>query len=147
MKKPALPAGTRSIMADSIRTHAQWLHELRNVVSTASVATAMGRQLAHDDAQATADVLVEAEQALAACRELLAVAAEHVRDDRPADAIVMPRVVPRESAARPRGPGRGGRRRSDGPSASLPAALRDAVRGPQPRSRASSACLSGSPQR
>ena len=107
-------------MADSIRTHAQWLHELRNVVSTASVATAMGRQLAHDDAQATADVLVEAEQALAACRELLAVAAEHVREDRPADAIVMPRVVPREPGTRPRGPGRGGRRRSDGPAASLP---------------------------
>lgn len=74
-------------MADMIRTagddasHAWWLHELRNAVSLASVATAMGRRLVHDDAPGSADALAEAEQALAECRALLSAASEHLRSE------------------------------------------------------------------
>jgi hypothetical protein len=66
--------------------HARWLHELRTVVSTASVAAAMGRRLLRDDAGSAEDVLAEAERALSQCRDLLATAAEHVRPDGSIDA-------------------------------------------------------------
>ena len=61
--------------------HARWLHELRNVVSTASVAAAMARRLVRTDVDTAAELLVETESALLLCRELLASAGEHVRVD------------------------------------------------------------------
>ena len=74
--KPLLPLERTS-------SHDQWLHELRNVVSTACVATNMGRRLAQADPHLAAELLCEAEVALMACRELLAIAGEHVRVDAP----------------------------------------------------------------
>ncbi|WP_133478563.1 hypothetical protein [Cognatilysobacter segetis] len=116
------------------RSHARWLHELRNVVSTASVAASMGRRLVRDDPQAAAEVMVEAERALSACRDLLATAAEHVCEDPSSESLVRA-LIRREPGAAPTEPRRAARRRGD------------AGRPVQPRSRASSACLSGSPQR
>ena len=98
------------------RPHARWLHELRSVVSTASVAAAMGRQLVHDDARTAEDVLCEAERALEQCRDLLTAAAEHVRTDAAEDfaaAILVPRTGPEATRAVSRETGRAGRRRSD----------------------------------
>ena len=77
--KPLLPLERTS-------SHDLWLHELRNVVSTACVATNMGRRFAHADPDLAAELLCEAEVALMACRELLAIAGEHVRIDVPAAA-------------------------------------------------------------
>jgi len=62
-------------------SHRTWLHELRGLISTASVATRVGRELLDDDAQAAADMLDEANRALARCRELLDSAAAHVQTD------------------------------------------------------------------
>ena len=71
-------------------SHASWLHELRNVVSTASVAASVSRRLVEDDAASAVELLREAEEALARCRELLADGAEHVRDDgMPVQAMTM----------------------------------------------------------
>ncbi|HZX79571.1 MAG TPA: hypothetical protein VFE72_01280 [Lysobacter sp.] len=61
--------------------HTRWLHELRNAVSTASVAAAMARRLVGSDVDTAADMLQEAERALLACRELLAGSGEHVLSD------------------------------------------------------------------
>ena len=61
--------------------HTRWLHELRNVVSTASVAAAMARRLVDSDADTAADMLHEAERALLACRDLLDSGGEHVIPD------------------------------------------------------------------
>lgn len=93
-----------------VHSHAHWLHELRSAVSTASVAAVMGRRLVHDDARTAEDVLRDAEQALSQCRDLLAAAAEHVREDDasrdapPAGTRLSLRGVPgeRRSAAAPR---------------------------------------------
>ena len=61
--------------------HTRGLHELRNVVSTASVAAAMARRLVDSDAETAADMLHEAERALLACRDLLDSGGEHVIPD------------------------------------------------------------------
>lgn len=66
---------------DEVPTHALWLHELRNLVSTASVAASVGRTLVHDDVDSAMELLAEAERALHQCRDLLASGAEHVRHD------------------------------------------------------------------
>ena len=70
--------------------HAGWLHELRNAVSTAGVATALSRRLLADDAALAADVLDEAELALACCRQLLAEAADHLQDASTIDVQLPP---------------------------------------------------------
>lgn len=67
---------------DRPRSHRRWLHELRNVVNMASVAATVGRELVADDPGTAADMLREAEAALAQCRDLLARSSEHVRHDR-----------------------------------------------------------------
>jgi hypothetical protein len=92
--------------------HARWLHELRSVVSTASVAATMGRRMVRDDAGTAEDVLAEAERALSQCRDLLAAAAEHVREDAALDAV--PRVALR---LRERGAGDGRRADDSAPRA------------------------------
>lgn len=70
-------------------SHASWLHELRNVVSTASVAASVSRRLVVDDAASALELLCEAEQALARCRELLADGADHLRDDGAAATLLV----------------------------------------------------------
>lgn len=72
-------------------SHARWLHELRNVVSTASVAASMGRRLVRTDVDTAAELLAETESALLAACELLAVAGEHMRDDPYAASAAEPR--------------------------------------------------------
>lgn len=67
------------------RSHEAWLHDLCNMVSTASVATSVGRRLMRDDAASATEMLDEAERALALCRELLAAAPEHLRRDAPVE--------------------------------------------------------------
>jgi hypothetical protein len=82
-------------------SHARWLHELRNVVSTASVAASMGRRLVRTDIDTAAELLAETESALRAACELLAVAGEHLRDDvRAADSFGALPAEPRRTAAR-----------------------------------------------
>ncbi|WP_407910141.1 hypothetical protein [Lysobacter claricitrinus] len=66
---------------DETPSHTRWLHDLRNLVSTASVAASVGRTLLHDDVESARELLVEAERALHKCRELLANGGDHVRDD------------------------------------------------------------------
>ncbi len=76
---------------DEVPSHACWLHDLRNMVSTASVAARIGRELVHDDAASAIELLREAEAALQQCRELLANGAEHVRaDGEPAVPTLLP---------------------------------------------------------
>ncbi|HEY4582595.1 MAG TPA: hypothetical protein VIG88_07000 [Lysobacter sp.] len=58
--------------------HTRWLHELRNVVSTASVAATIVRRLVASDAAGAAEMLQEAERALLACRDLLASGGDHI---------------------------------------------------------------------
>ena len=66
---------------DDTSSHARWLHDLRNMVSTASVAASVGRELVQDDVESAIDLLREAEAALQQCRELLASGGDHVRAD------------------------------------------------------------------
>lgn len=66
---------------DETPSHARWLHDLRNMVSTASVAASVGRELVHDDLESALELLREAESALQQCRDLLASGGDHVRDD------------------------------------------------------------------
>lgn len=66
---------------EPVRSHMRWLHDLRNAVSTASVAASVGQRMLRDDAASAAAMLEEAERALAQCRELLACAKEHLRED------------------------------------------------------------------
>ncbi|MGY4514891.1 hypothetical protein [Lysobacter sp. HA18] len=66
---------------DEVPSHARWLHDLRNLVSTASVAASVGRTLLRDDVDSALELLGEAERALHECRHLLANGGDHVRSD------------------------------------------------------------------
>lgn len=85
----------QALHATDAESHARWLHELRNVVSTAHVATAMSRRLVAQDPSTAAELLREAELALLQCRDLLDVAGEHVRDDEPRARVAPPPRGPR----------------------------------------------------
>lgn len=75
---------------DETPSHARWLHDLRNMVSTASVAASVGRELVHDDLESAIELLREAESALQQCRDLLDNGADHVRADGSADRQPLP---------------------------------------------------------
>ncbi|WP_162823832.1 hypothetical protein [Lysobacter sp. TY2-98] len=75
---------------DETPSHARWLHDLRNMVSTASVAASVGRELVHEDIESAIEFLREAEGALQQCRDLLASGADHVRDDSRGDLPLLP---------------------------------------------------------
>lgn len=82
-------------------TRASWLHELRNVVSTASVATSVSRRLVREDASSAIELLQEAERALERCRELLADGVEPSADEVAAFALPLrPTGAPAERRRR-----------------------------------------------
>lgn len=55
-----------------MHAHAQWLHDLRNVVNTAGVTVALAkRMMDRDDPDGAKEMLAMAEQAWERCRDML----------------------------------------------------------------------------